>query len=239
MDNKLLKFCYLAAFLVLICYSNTHANAETATVLVGLDIQKSIIAACATAQKNNRLDEVKSFEPIIRSWGGEMTRDIIHAAETCLSFSQGRQIVYTFEDTFVPVFNADEKKEWSKTLYNLVAKTEDECRDNDNGVLLVPHNAIEYHDVTGDGVPEEFLIRGRLNCSSGFSLWSGSGGSWISVIVDGVATTFLARSFFVDTTIFNIPILLLSLHGSTCGAVGVQPCIQALVWDEGEFLTPE
>ena len=119
------------------------------------------------------------------------------------------------------------------------AKTEDECRDNDNGVLLVPHNAIEYHDVTGDGVPEEFLIRGRLNCSSGFSLWSGSGGSWISVIVDGVATTFLARSFFVDTTIFNIPILLLSLHGSTCGAVGVQPCIQALVWDEGEFLTPE
>ena len=239
MHRELIKICQLAAFLILIFYPFSLVNAETAAALVKQSNQKSVLSNCATAKKNNQRDDAQSLEPIIRSWGDEIPFSIIPDIEACLSFAQGRKIVYSYEGSFVPVFTVNEKKAWSRKLSDLVLKTEGECRSENDGVLLVPHNAVEYHDVTGDGIPEEFLIRGRLNCSSGSSLWSGSGGTWTSIIVGETVTTFLARGFFVDTSIFNIPIVLLSVHGSSCGTVGVRPCIKTLVWDEWEFLTPD
>lgn len=109
-----------------------------------------------------------------------------------------------------------------------------DCRAFENGVLEGMEQAIAFADLTGDGKPEEIIDARRFSCSSAASLFCGTGGCSITVIVDERAVTFLAKDWKVITW-SGQPILLLAIHGSDCGGTNLRRCFRALVWSEGDF----
>lgn len=109
-----------------------------------------------------------------------------------------------------------------------------ECNRLDNGEFDATERAIALHDLTGDGKPEEIVDASQFSCSSAMTLWGGTGGTYLWVIVDNKEYEFLAHNWKV-IEVGNNKILLLGVHFSECSDL-VGPCYRALVWQD-EFRT--
>ncbi len=113
----------------------------------------------------------------------------------------------------------------------IVQKAERECAAFEDGEFSSTEHAITLHDFTGDGRPEEVVDASQFSCSTAASLWGGSGGAYLWVIVDGKEHEFLAHKWqVVDVDGQNV--LLLAVHSSECSDT-VGPCYRALVWSDG------
>jgi hypothetical protein len=87
------------------------------------------------------------------------------------------------------------------------------------------------HDFTGDGRPEEVVDAAQFSCSTAASMWGGSGGTYLWVIVGSQTYEFLAHKWRV-VDIDGQKVLLLAVHSSQCSdAIG--PCYRAFVWEDG------
>lgn len=114
---------------------------------------------------------------------------------------------------------------------NIVHNAKKECAQFENGQFETTKHAITRHDLTGDGHPEEIIDAGQFACSTSVSMWGGSGGTMLWVIVNGKAYEFLANRWkIVDFD--NQQILLLAVHPSECSD-SIGPCYRALVWSDG------
>ena len=113
----------------------------------------------------------------------------------------------------------------------IIQKAKSECVELDNGKFDATEQAITLHDFTGDGRPEEIVDASQFSCSTAASLWGGSGGTYLWVIVDGKAHEFLAHRWRV-VDVDGQKVLLLAVHSSECSDT-VGPCWRALVWGEG------
>lgn len=109
------------------------------------------------------------------------------------------------------------------------------CAGQDNG-SFGSEGAVIQIDVTGDGQPDTLVDEGRFTCSTAASLYSGSGGSLLHVLVGEAQSDFLVQGFEVLNWSGNT-LLLLALHGSNCNAIGAEPCFEALAWGDGRFLS--
>ena len=117
-------------------------------------------------------------------------------------------------------------------VQSVLAEARAECAAIDNGTLTVLDGAVTEHDFNGDGAPDHVIDAYEMECSTGLSLFCGTGGCALTVIVDGVATPLLAKGWqTVETGIDTV--LLLQVHGSACGGTNLNPCYEALVWDDG------
>jgi hypothetical protein len=113
----------------------------------------------------------------------------------------------------------------------IVQKAKRECAEIDGGKFNATEQAITLHDFTGDGRPEEIVDASQFSCSTAASLWSGTGGTYLWLIVDGKTYEFLAHKWqVVDVDGQNV--LLLAVHSSECGDK-IGSCYRALVWDDG------
>lgn len=122
----------------------------------------------------------------------------------------------------------------SEAASQVIDQARRDCRLFENGVLETTPQAIAFADLTGDAKPEEIVDASQFSCSTAASLFCGTGGCTITVIVDGTATEFLAKGWkVVDWS--GQPILLLAVHGSACGGTNLRRCFKALVWSEGDF----
>jgi hypothetical protein len=113
----------------------------------------------------------------------------------------------------------------------IIQKAKNECSDFEGGELHVGQQAITYHDLTNDGQPEAIVDAAELSCSTAASLWSGSGGTYLWIIVDGQTYEYLAHKWRV-IDVDGHQVLLLAVHFSACGE-SVGPCYRTLVWREG------
>ncbi len=113
----------------------------------------------------------------------------------------------------------------------IVQQAKQECNSLDNGSFHSTEKTTTLHDVTGDGRPEEFVDASQFSCSTAASLWSGSGGTFLWVIVDGKPFEFLAHKWRV-VDFDGHQVLLLAVHSSQCSD-DIGPCYRALVWQEG------
>jgi hypothetical protein len=109
------------------------------------------------------------------------------------------------------------------------------CTEQDNGVFSSA-GAVRSLDVTGDGQPETLVDELLFTCSTAASLYGGSGGSMIHVIVGDVQSDFLVQGYELLTWAGRT-ILLLAVHGSSCSSIGADPCFEALVWNGERFLS--
>ncbi|MEE4173678.1 MAG: hypothetical protein V2I57_05445 [Xanthomonadales bacterium] len=110
-----------------------------------------------------------------------------------------------------------------------------ECKSLDEGEFDSTERTTTLHDLTGDGRPEEIVDASQFSCSSAASLWGGSGGTFLWVIVEGKAYEFLAHRWkVVDMDGQNV--LLMAVHSSECGDT-IGPCYRAVVWGDEGFRT--
>lgn len=121
------------------------------------------------------------------------------------------------------------------TATQLVQKAKSECNSVEGGKFNAAEQAITLHDFTGDGRPEEVVDASRFSCSTAVSMWSGSGGTFLWLIVDGKVYEYLAHRWRV-VDIDGQKVLLLAVHTSECGDT-TGPCYRALVWSDG-FRSP-
>jgi len=119
----------------------------------------------------------------------------------------------------------------SKAAAEIIQNAKRECSDFEKGMFNSAEKAVTLHDITGDGKPEEFVDAAHFSCSTAASLWGGSGGTYLWIVVDGKAYEFLAHKWkLIDIDGQNV--LLLAVHSSQCSD-DIGPCYRAFVWQDG------
>jgi hypothetical protein len=109
------------------------------------------------------------------------------------------------------------------------------CAEQNNGVFS-SEGAVRSLDVTGDGQQDTLIDEVLFSCTTAASLYGGSGGSMIHVIVGDVQNDFLVQGYEILTWA-DRTILLLALHGTSCNGIGADPCFEALVWNGDRFMS--
>ena len=126
--------------------------------------------------------------------------------------------------------------EFSSLSLEIIQKAEKDCASFEAGKFSSSEEAVTLHDFTGDGIPEEVVDGSQFSCSTALTLWGGTGGTFLWVIVENEIHEFLAHKWWiVDTGGQNV--LLLAVHSSQCGDK-IGPCYRAFVWSDG-FRTTE
>lgn len=121
-------------------------------------------------------------------------------------------------------------------LDQLIADATADCASFENGVLTGQDDALSQADLTGDGAANWILDHAHLQCSSAASLFCGTGGCSLSLIVGDMATQRLAKGWsLADFPPFRVA--LVQVHGANCDGTNLTPCVEALVWDDaaGQF----
>ena len=121
------------------------------------------------------------------------------------------------------------------TVEDVLAEAKADCASFDNGVLTVSPTAVHQIELTGDSTPETLVDWAGFDCSTMASAWGGTGGSLLTVLINGQRSDHMALGWTLVQ--LNGPVLLLALHGSECNATGSQPCAEALVWGEETLLS--
>ena len=117
----------------------------------------------------------------------------------------------------------------------VIAAARKDCEGFEKGRFSMSNKAITRHELTGDKSPETVIDAGEFSCSSAASLYGGTGGSSLWVVVNGKAHSFLARRWGV-VSIDGQNVLMLAVHPSECGYVAGS-CYRAHVYYEGRFYT--
>lgn len=118
----------------------------------------------------------------------------------------------------------------------ILAQAAADCAAFEDGSFTAGPDAVQEIDLTGDGLPEVVVDAGRFQCSSAASLYGGSGGTGLTVIVGDTAVAFLAEAWTV-TGFAGRKVLLVWHNGVDCGGIGVDPCVEALIWNGERFMT--
>ena len=121
--------------------------------------------------------------------------------------------------------------EHSPLAKEIIQKAKNECASFEGGTFSISDQAITLHDFTGDGRPEEVVDASQFSCSTAASMWGGSGGTFLWVIVDKKAFEFLAHKWRV-VDVDGQKVLLFAVHSSECSDT-IGPCYRALVWSDG------
>jgi len=109
-----------------------------------------------------------------------------------------------------------------------------ECSSFDNGVLETdPDNTITLVDLTGDGKPEEIVDGNKFSCPTALTLFCGTGGCAVSVIVDEKPFEFLSKGWKVEKDTDGIPLFKSAVHWSECNYKS--PCWETFKWDGAKF----
>lgn len=71
----------------------------------------------------------------------------------------------------------------------------------------------------------------HMRCSSAASMYCGTGGCGLFLIVGDHITERLAKAWSI-VDFYDRPVVLLDVHGSLCGGINPTPCVEALIWDD-------
>lgn len=121
--------------------------------------------------------------------------------------------------------------ELSADQEKIIQNAKNECTNASNGEFYMSEQAVTLHDLTGDGKPEKIVDASQFSCSTAMSLWGGSAGTYLWVIVDGKKYEFLAHKWQI-VEMDDQKVLLLAVHSSECSDT-VGPCYRAFVWSDG------
>jgi hypothetical protein len=119
----------------------------------------------------------------------------------------------------------------------VVAKARRMCAAFDGGTLDVGPDALSRPDLDGDGQADVLIDHAGLRCSNAAGLFCGSAGCHIVAVIGDRSVDLFAQRWAV-ARFDGRPVLLLQRHGNFCGRDRTAPCIEALVWHDGRFLTP-
>lgn len=147
--------------------------------------------------------------------------------------------LFTVVSALLPVaaMVQSQTKPWPREVQAVYDELKAECRTG--GGKFVPDRAafaVET-EVTGDGKPDWVVEYSAAHCSNqGYSAWCGTAGCMIVIFGSGRGGL---TEIFRDNVRGWEPVKLdrggtglgLSVHGTVCGSVGADMCLQVLRWD--------
>lgn len=119
----------------------------------------------------------------------------------------------------------------------LIDRAAADCSDFENGEFDRGNAVTEIELRSQFGAIEAELVdESEYACSSAVSLYCGSGGCMLNLIVDGAVLAWQATGWrLVEWGPDQI--LLIGRDGGWCGGAGAEVCYEALVWSNGKILT--
>ncbi len=112
-----------------------------------------------------------------------------------------------------------------------------DCASFENGVFDVGDavHAVTLRSQTGN-LAVEVIDESGFKCSSAASLYCGSGGCMLNVVVEGTVTSWQATGWrIIDWDSYDI--LLLARDGLWCDGSGWEVCYEAIAWSNGKPLS--
>lgn len=119
----------------------------------------------------------------------------------------------------------------------LIDRAAADCQSFENGEFDQGNAVTEIELLSQFGtVNAELVDESQYACSSAASLYCGTGGCMLNLIVDGETMAWQATGWrLIDWGPDRI--LLIGRDGSWCGGAGAEVCYEALVWSNGKILT--
>lgn len=119
----------------------------------------------------------------------------------------------------------------------LIDRAAADCHALDNGAFDAGEAVTEIELRSQFGtVRAELVDESHYACSTAASLYCGTGGCMLNLIVDGTVQSWQATGWrLVDWGPDRI--LLIGRDGGWCGGAGAEICYEALIWSNGRILT--
>lgn len=117
----------------------------------------------------------------------------------------------------------------------ILAEAEAQCLAMGGGTFA-PGQAVSAADLTGDGRPETLIDWAGFACAQARSAFSGTGGSPLTVLVDGRRFDMMSKGW----RLIEVPagqVLLMQVHGTDCGGIGADPCFETAIWNGARFMS--
>ena len=122
-------------------------------------------------------------------------------------------------------------------IAELLTQAKEDCT-SDGGVLELSGSEVNKFDFDEDGVTDLSVLHEiDYNCSSSASLFQGTAGAVVHILTDKDYFSGYVREIQAVTAFNNKQVLLLGLHGSSCGEAGYVSCVQAITLHEGRIIS--
>jgi hypothetical protein len=119
------------------------------------------------------------------------------------------------------------------TLDELVAEGSASCK----GDFTLDDDAVQRFDFNSDGEDELVILdESGFSCEDSASMYCGTAGCIVHFITSADYTYGYTRGWQIVRTKSDQPIILLELHGLSCGEVGTTPCYDIISIFEGRFI---
>lgn len=125
----------------------------------------------------------------------------------------------------------------SPDAQRLIDRAAADCRSFENGEFDAGNavTEIELRSQFGS-VQAELIDESEFACSSAVSLYCGTGGCMLNLVVDGTVHAWQATGWkLIEWGPDRL--LLIGRDGGWCGGTGAEVCYEALVWSNGRILT--
>ena len=142
-----------------------------------------------------------------------------------------------FGALFVVLFGSTPALSTSPQAQELINRAAADCGSFENGEFDTGNAVTEIELRSQFGaVNAELVDESEYACSSAASLYCGTGGCMLNLIVDGTVQAWQATGWrLVEWGPDQI--LLIGRDGGWCGGAGAEVCYEALVWSDGKILT--
>lgn len=125
----------------------------------------------------------------------------------------------------------------SPEAQQLIYRAAADCQAFENG-QFDQGDAVTENELRSQfgAVKAELVDESQYACSSAASLYCGTGGCMLNLVVNGETMAWQATGWrLVDWGPDRI--LLIGRDGGWCGGAGAEVCYEALVWSNGKILT--
>eukprot|EP00457_Paulinella_chromatophora_P013178 gb/GEZN01013454.1/.p1 GENE.gb/GEZN01013454.1/~~gb/GEZN01013454.1/.p1 ORF type:complete len:158 (+),score=18.48 gb/GEZN01013454.1/:21-494(+) len=121
----------------------------------------------------------------------------------------------------------------STTAQRIISEAEKFCTSFENGTFVAV-DAVQTVDLTGNG-GDEVVDESKFECSSFLSLYCGTGGCGLTILVGSLRKEFkfLAKGWTIETGSDGKPELETWVHWSECNYK--TPCVQRHKWTGSSF----
>ena len=145
-----------------------------------------------------------------------------------------RALVVTLFPIFLGAFPADAE---SPDAQRLIDRAAADCQSFENGEFDAGDAVTEVELRSQFGtVQAELVDESEYACSSAASLYCGTGGCMLNLIVEGTVHAWQATGWrLIEWGPDRM--LLIGRDGGWCGGAGAEVCYEALVWSNGRILT--
>ncbi|AXT27498.1 hypothetical protein D1823_13500 [Ruegeria sp. AD91A] len=125
----------------------------------------------------------------------------------------------------------------SQEAQRIIESAAADCKNFENGEFDQGDAVTEIELRSQFGaVKAEIVDESQYSCSSAASMYCGTGGCMLNLIVDDETMSWQATGWrLIDWGPDRI--LLIGRDGGWCGGAGAEVCYEALVWSNGKILT--